>query len=175
MLAEDLCLLGITLARLGDQPGALQVWEQARSVEPKHAETLFELTRAYRAADRPLAAAETCRLLATVPGWEPRAESLLGSIALTLNDPSGAVAHWQRAQARSKEGQGGHSQSVVPIKEMARALLQAGRPDEALQHLKSLLVSTPDPEAYWLMSRASSARTCDARGAGEREIGRLLS
>ena len=128
MLAEDLCLLGITLARIGDQPGALQVWEQARSLEPNHAETLFELTRAYQAADRPLAAAETCRLLATVPGWEARAESLLASIALTLNDPSAAVAHWQLAQERSNEGQGGRSQSVVPIKEMARASCKpAGR------------------------------------------------
>ena len=52
--------------------GALQVWEQARSVDPNHAETLFELTRAYLAADRPLAAAETGRLLATCPGLGSR-------------------------------------------------------------------------------------------------------
>jgi Flp pilus assembly protein TadD len=46
MLAEDPCLLGISLTRLDDRQGALQVWEQARSLDPNHAETLFELTRA---------------------------------------------------------------------------------------------------------------------------------
>ena len=68
MLADDLCLLGISLTRTGDRQGALQVWEQARSSDPNHAETLFELTRAYFAVDRPIAAAETGRRLAAVSG-----------------------------------------------------------------------------------------------------------
>ena len=129
MLADDLCLLGIALTSMGDKPGALQVWEQARSLDPNHAETLFELTRAYQAADRPLAAAETGRLLSARPGWEARAESLLGTIQLALNDPVGcrrilATGPWTTREA----GQGEGSPALVPVKDMARALLLAGRP-----------------------------------------------
>jgi tetratricopeptide (TPR) repeat protein len=154
MMPDDLCLLGISLSRIDDKPGALQVWEQARSSDPNHAETLFELTRAYYAAERPIAAAETGRILAGIPGWEARAESLLGTIQLALNDPSGAVALWQRAQEHTTPGQGGRSGSTVTVKDMARALLQAGRPDEARHRLQALLASSPDPEGFWLLSRA---------------------
>ena len=51
MAAEDLCLLGIALTRSGNNR-ALEVWEQALAAEPSHAETLFELTRAYFKNDR---------------------------------------------------------------------------------------------------------------------------
>ena len=45
MTAEDLCLSGIATARAGDQERAMEIWEKARTAEPDHAETLFELTR----------------------------------------------------------------------------------------------------------------------------------
>jgi tetratricopeptide (TPR) repeat protein len=38
---------------------------------------------------------------------------------------------------------------------LARALLRAGRSGEAATRLRNLLVSGPDPEAYWLLSRAA--------------------
>jgi tetratricopeptide (TPR) repeat protein len=153
MLAEDLCLLGISLTRLGDRQGALQVWEQARSLDPNHAETLFELTRAYFADERPIAAAETGRLLATHPGWEARAESLLGTIELSLNDPAAAVVFWQHTLQRTPAEPGADSPPPVPAKDMARALLRAGQPGEARHRLQSLLAESPDPEAFWLLSR----------------------
>ena len=91
MLPDDLYLLGVALTHDGNDAGAVQVWEQARAADPKHPETLFELTRAYIAADRLLAAAETGRVWPLCPGWEARAESLLGAIQSELNDPS-----WRR-------------------------------------------------------------------------------
>ena len=97
LLPDDLYLLGVALNHDGNDTGAVQVWEQARAADPKHPETLFELTRVYIAAGRLLAAAETGRILAVCPGWEARAESLLGAIQAELNDPAGAVTLWQRA------------------------------------------------------------------------------
>ena len=123
-------------------------------MDPNHAETLFELTRAYFAVDRPIAAAETARRLAVCPGWEARAESLLGAIELSLNDPAGAVASWQRALEHTTAGQGGRSVPTIPVKDIARALLQAGQPVEARHQLQSHLAKGPDREGAWLLSRA---------------------
>ena len=82
MSTEDLCLVGIALTRTGNRKGGLEVWEEARTADPNHAETLFELTRAYSAADQLSKATETGQRLASRPGWKARAESLLGTIQL---------------------------------------------------------------------------------------------
>jgi len=153
MLADDLCLLGIALTRTGNDRG-LEVWEQARSSDPNHAETLFELTRAYVAGDRFTDAAETGRRLGSCPGWKARAESLLGTIQLARNDPAGAVAYWQLALEHQAADQGSVSTPVVPPKELVRALLQARRPAEARRQLQIVLTTRRDPEAFWLLSRA---------------------
>ena len=154
MLPEDLCLLGIALSHNGNSKGALEVWEQARSADPNHSETLFELTRAHAAADRLVAARETGRLLAARPGYEARTEALLGAIQLNFNDPDGAIALWQRALEHATTEQGGGSAPIVPRKDLARALLRAGRPGEARHQLQNALAAAPDPEGFWLLSRA---------------------
>jgi tetratricopeptide (TPR) repeat protein len=153
MLPEDLYLLGIGLSRNGNSKGALEVWEQARAADPNRTETLLALTRAYVAADQLIAAAETGRLLATRPGEEAHAEVLLGAIQLELNDPAGAVAFWQRALEHESNGQGSSSGPTISRKDIARALLQAGRPDEARHVLQSVLAARPDAEGFWLSSR----------------------
>ena len=158
MSADDLCLLGIALARSGNSKGAVQVWEQARSADPNHWETLFELTRAYATGDRLMAAVETGRPLAARPGWEARTEALLGAIELELNDPAGAIAFWRRALEHGAAVEGGTSPPAVPRKELARALLRTGQPDEARRLLQNVLAAAPDPEGFWLMSRAHLQR-----------------
>jgi tetratricopeptide (TPR) repeat protein len=154
LLSEDLYLLGIALNRNGNSKGALEVWERARSADPNHTETLFELTSAYLASDRLIAAAETGRRLAARPGWEARAEALLGAIQLELNDPAGAITFWQQVLDRATVGQRSDAAPSVPPKDLARALLQTGRPGEARQELQSVLVAKSDPEGFWLLSRA---------------------
>jgi tetratricopeptide (TPR) repeat protein len=157
MQSDDLCLLGIALTRMGDNQGALQVWEQARAQNPNDPETLFELTRAYMADQRPVAASETARLLGAHPGWEAKAELLLGSIYLVLNDPERAVIAWEQALERAPTAHARADSSappVVPIKDMARALLAAGQPASARHRLQPLLTGRPDPEVHWLLSRA---------------------
>jgi tetratricopeptide (TPR) repeat protein len=162
MSADDLCLVGMALSRTGNRKGSLEVWAEALSKSPNHAETLFELTRAYSADGQLSKASETGRRLAFHPRWKARAESMLGAIQLARNDPSGAVAHWQQALAHESAEQGGSSASSVDPKEMTRALLQAGRSDEARRQIHSVLSAQPDSEAFWLLSRAclqAGART----------------
>ena len=154
MLPDDRYLLGLALKDNGDHVGAVQVWEQARAADPKHPETLFELTRAHIAAGQLLAAAETARILAVCPGWEARAEALLGAIQLELNDPTGAITLWQRALERGMKELKSTSMPAVLHKEIARALLQAGRPAEARVHLQRVLAEEPTSECFWLLSRA---------------------
>ena len=153
MLADDLCLLGIALTRGGNRRG-LEVWAQALSTDPNHAETLFELTRACAADDQLSRATETGQRLASRPGWKSRAESLLGTIQLARNDPAGAITYWQRALEHEAAEQGGAFKPVALRKKLARALLQTRRPAEARRQLQVVLSAEPDPEGFWLLSRA---------------------
>ena len=153
MTPDDLCLLGIALTRTGNTRG-LEVWEQARSAEPNHPETLFELTRAYFNRDRLADAAQTGRRLADCPGWEGRAEALLGSIQLARNDPAGALTFWRRIpEGKTTEKEAGPT-PIVPPYELARALLQLHQPEDARLRLERALSSEPDHEGFWLLSRA---------------------
>jgi tetratricopeptide (TPR) repeat protein len=154
MMADDLCLLGIALARDGNARGALEVWEQARSAQPDHAETLWELTLAYSASDRLSEASETAHRLAECPGWRAKAESLLGAIRLDHDDTQGAITYWQRAREHQVAGEGDLSAPIVPLKEMARVLLRVQRPSEARLELNKVLALGTDPESSWLLSRA---------------------
>jgi tetratricopeptide (TPR) repeat protein len=157
---EDLCLLGQGLTRTGKRASALQVWEEARSRDPEHAETLFELTRAYLASDRLDDAARAAADLAGRPGWESRGEALLGMIRLQRSDPVGAVDDWRRALERPRPTvrAAGLPSPIVPRTEFARTLLRAGRPDEARDQLQIVLAGSPDEEASWLLSRVDLQR-----------------
>jgi tetratricopeptide (TPR) repeat protein len=155
MLADDLFLLSIALHRTGNSQASLQVLEEARAADPDHAATLFELTRGYLSTDRLGDATETGRRLAAHPGWEARAKALLGRIQLMREDPEGAAAFWQQALAHATAGQTLGSPPLVSRKELARALLLAGRPDAARRHVQAAQDGEPDPEAAWLRGRAA--------------------
>jgi tetratricopeptide (TPR) repeat protein len=153
MTPDDLYLLGIALTRSGNSRG-LEVWEQALAAQPDHAETLFALTKAYCDRARFDSAAATGRRLAGCPGWEGRAEALLGSIELARNDPEGALKAWRGIlDGKPVEKEAGPA-PIVPPKEVARALLQVHQPQEARSRLEPVLAAKPDPEGFWLLSRA---------------------
>jgi tetratricopeptide (TPR) repeat protein len=153
MTPDDLCLLGLALTRSGN-PRGIEVWEQARSKQPNHPETLFELTRAYFNRERLAEAAKTGRRLADCPGWEGQAEALLGAIELARDDPDGALTFWRRSLDRKKAEKEAGAPPPVPPKEFARALLQVRQPEEARLLLERVLPSEPDHEGFWLLSRA---------------------
>jgi tetratricopeptide (TPR) repeat protein len=154
--AEDSFLVGLMLRRKRKLSSAVKLWERARSLDPKHAETLFELTRAYLASDRLDDAARSAAELSGRPDWESRAEALLGSIQLERNDPDGAATSWRRALDRPRPtvSAEGVPDPIVPHTELARALLLAGRPADARDQLRLASAGTSDPEAAWLLSRA---------------------
>jgi tetratricopeptide (TPR) repeat protein len=153
MTPDDLCLLGLALTRSGN-PRGIEVWEQARSQQPNHPETLFELTRAYLSRERFAEAAETGHRLAGCPGWESRAEALLGAIELARNDPEGALTFWRQSLERKTAEKEAGPAPIVPPKEFARALLQVHQPAEARLSLERALSVEPDLESFWLLSRA---------------------
>ena len=155
MKAEDLCLLGVALARTGKTQAARDVWERARSLEPGHAETLFELSRSYLAGDAFDHAARLGGLLATRPGWESRAEALLGMVAFERNDFSGAATYWQKALSRPDIHIEGVPSPIVPRGELIRALLRAGRTAEARDQVRIMADESPGPESAWLLSRVA--------------------
>jgi tetratricopeptide (TPR) repeat protein len=153
MAAEDLYLLGVALTRSGNNR-ALEVWEQARAAEPNHAETLFELTRAYSNKDRLDDAVKSARRLAECPGWAGQAEALLGAIELARNNPDEALAFWRKVLDRKASETADVNTPIVPPKELARALLQTRQPTEAQRYLEDASKSETDPEVFWLLSRA---------------------
>jgi Flp pilus assembly protein TadD len=153
MTAEDLCLQGISAARDGNREHALTFWERAQAADPDHAETLFELTRAYYLTDRLAPATATGHRLAALAGWEARGEVFLGMTQSLRGDPDGAVAAWRRALEHEAAARIDASASLVPRKELARGLLQAGRPADALSLLLELSPADCDAECFWLRSR----------------------
>jgi tetratricopeptide (TPR) repeat protein len=154
MAAEDLYLLGVSMTREGKQYEGFRLWEQAESADPNHAETLYMLTQIYSMGDQLARATETGRRLAARAGWEVRAEMLLGKVLLARNDPAGAIASWQRALEHEGKSPGDDSMPTVPRKELARALLQVGRPAEARRQLQFAVRDQSDQEGSWLLSRA---------------------
>jgi tetratricopeptide (TPR) repeat protein len=176
MQAEDLYLLGLALARTGKTQAARDVWERARSLDPDHAGALFELSRAYFASDAFDRAAQLGRLLVARPGWESRAEALLGMIQFERNEFADAADYWQSALGRAEVRLEGVPRPIVPRGELVRALLRAGRTAEARDQVRIMLAEAPDPEAYWLSSRVAlqegdwdEARSTLAKGASFRE------
>jgi hypothetical protein len=105
-------------------------------------------------------AARAAADLAGRPGWESRAEALLGSIQFDRNDPTGAVAYWLRALERPRPvvRPEGVPSPIVPRTEVAWAMLRAGRAEEARDQLRIALADAPSAEVYWLLSRVDLQR-----------------
>ena len=71
-------------------------------------------------------AAALGRLLASRPGWESRAEALLGMIQFQRNDFAVAASYWQSALGRKEERHEGGPEPIVLRRDLVRALLRAG-------------------------------------------------
>lgn len=154
---EDLCVLGQSLSRAGKPRSALELWQEARGRDPRHAEARFELTRAYLASDRLEDADRVAKELALCPGWESRAEALLGAIQLERNDPARAVEYWANALKRPRPTVRAERVPwpIVPRNELARAYLRVDLPDQAREQLELVLSGGPDEEASWLLGRVA--------------------
>ncbi len=158
MHAEDFFLEGLAKVRSGDVESALELWEKGAKAGPENAELLDHLTRLASASQRLDLAASHALMLARQPGWEARAQLLLGQIRALVDDPVGAVDALRAGLALDPEAKGAVQGANHYRRLLARSLLQLGRPAEAKAVLEAIAGAEGktgvDAEAEWLLSRA---------------------
>jgi tetratricopeptide (TPR) repeat protein len=152
LTAEDYFLRGQALVRLGQKEHGILAWRQALGKDLHHVETLVALEQVFFRLDLLNEAARAARNLATQPGWEARADLMLGRVHAEQSDPAGAAEALQRALARPDEWHGAERPDRVG-KQLARFLLRTGRPDPARDAIHQIAGWADDPEACWLLSR----------------------
>src|SRR5262249_18326024 len=136
MSAEDYFLLGRALSRTGQDELAVKSLEAARAADPERLELLDELAQVYFRTDRPATVAARAERVARAPGWEARAQLMLGTFRAELNDPAGAVPALRRAFTLDPEGKVAAPHPVRPLRLLlVRSLLQTGQAAEARQVL----------------------------------------
>ncbi len=73
MLADDLYLLGVALARTGNDKGSTEVWQQGLKADPDHPRILHEMISAHLKLERFVLATDLALRLARQPEWQARA------------------------------------------------------------------------------------------------------
>lgn len=128
---------------------ALAALEEARSLNPTHAENLLELIGFYRKADLLSQINPLCDALAAVPGREAEALEIEGRNSLNLLNYAEAAKYLEQALGA------GPSDPKTLRKLIARTYLRLGEPRKAERFLKPMLEAGKDPEAYWLAARVA--------------------
>jgi tetratricopeptide (TPR) repeat protein len=128
--------LGVAMARTGRPDEALGLYDRALALRPGHLETRLNRIDALVAFGKgDEAEAEARAALASVPG-HPRAANQLATIHEARGDLAGAITLYRSALDRSGLN---HPIGV----NLTRALVQAGRPDEAMIVADRLLAALP--------------------------------
>jgi len=154
MEPEDFLLLGSGLIRQDRTEPAIAVLEQARTLAPSNAETLYELARLYARLKRFDDAAALAAKLTTTPGWESRGSVILGILHQERSNPAGAAEALDRALQADPQLQGAPASPTEVRKLLARTLLETNQTQKAAAHLEAIVSSPPDLETSWLLSRA---------------------
>lgn len=105
MEPEDFYLMGRALSRTGQFEAALKAFETARAGNPDDPNTLDFLCRLYYQTDLYDAAEEAAERLTKQPGWEARAQLMLGTARAELEDPAGvaeALGRWFQLDPEGK-------------------------------------------------------------------------
>jgi hypothetical protein len=152
--AEDHCLMGMIWMVEGQPVAAEEALHRALNADPRHTESLYQLGLAAYQLRRVFECTRAAEQLALRPGWEARADFLLGMIRASDHDPAGAAAALQRALKIDPAIRAMPKDPSSTKRLLARVLLQAGRPEEACETLGQVLESGADREAEWLLSRA---------------------
>jgi tetratricopeptide (TPR) repeat protein len=152
--AEDNYLLGLGLSLSNDYREAEESLKRAVDADPDHVEALhlFAVITYMRAQTKD--AAWAAERLERWPGWEARANLLLGQIRAADHDPHGAVVALRRALRRAPTASTLPWDKLSTKKLLARSLLQTSRSSEALDVLRDVERVGMDAQAYWLLSRA---------------------
>ena len=158
MQPEDYFLVGQSLARLGRNETAMQVWEKGAASGPEHPELLESLARQALALGHTETAESAAGRLARLPGREASGWLLIGQAREQLDDPAAAVEALDRG-IRAGLAAGSDPRDLARDRRLlARCRLQVGQADEAGADLENLLAAggagDGDREAWWLLSRA---------------------
>jgi tetratricopeptide (TPR) repeat protein len=150
--AEDYFLLGHAVRRSGKTKAAVKLWRRAVGKDPHHNKSWAALQQSFFQMDLLSESARAAEILSTQPGWEARAQLMLGQIGVAQSDAAGAARAYQIALQRLDEWHGVDNLDHVR-KQEARLLLQLGKPAQARAELRRLSTSGDDPETCWLLSR----------------------
>ena len=126
----------------------------ACTLTPVTPDRFRELAHLHLSEGRYSDATELVSRLAKRPGWEARADLILGQIKLAQDDPAGAAVCLGRALMLDPTAREDTEPPSFYHKLLARALLRTEQPAEAASQLRTVLDSGSDPEASWLLSRA---------------------
>jgi tetratricopeptide (TPR) repeat protein len=154
MAAEDYTLLGLALRRRGRPDEADRAWGKAMNADPIPPRGLEELARILIQHHRREEAARVAERLARAPGWEARGEMMLGTVRAALDDVAGAAGSFRLALDHDPKELDNSADPVGLGKLVARTFLRVGRAPDARVRLQATLSREPDPEAWWLLSRA---------------------
>jgi tetratricopeptide (TPR) repeat protein len=153
MKVDDLYLLGIALTGTGNSRG-VEVWERALQIDPDHPESLLAMIPVYLKHDQFKSATEAARRLAKHPKWQDRADGELCRIQIAQGDATAAIRYLKEHPNPPQADPAHISETPLPPKDLARALLRARQPTSAQSQLQTVLARGPDAEASWLLSRA---------------------
>jgi tetratricopeptide (TPR) repeat protein len=148
-------LLGLGLSRSGRKEDARRTWEKALALQPDYPEALERLVLIATAQNRLAEAAQLAERLSHCPGWELRGDLDQGALLAELSDPGAAAVLLKRALWGPQSAQLDRPALARYRKLLARTMLRIGDPAEARRPLAAVLRDGPDPEASWLLSRAS--------------------
>ncbi len=151
--------LGRSLTDAGDIPAAVLAWERVLSLDPENEEASLSLVRLSISRRDHSGGAARLRALPTgsparVAGWTELARSLQAA-----GDAEGAIEAWRQLV--------GAAGSDEPHHALAELLQAAGRPAEAVPHLRALLDLAPDWSKGWTRLARSLTEAGDESAAME--------
>jgi tetratricopeptide (TPR) repeat protein len=182
--AEALTLLGVILAVKGDSAGALSSVTKAAALAPKNFDAQLALGRALFGTGNPAGAANAFRTAVSLRPQDTKARFYLATALETAGEYDNALSQYRELLAiNSKSAEGHLGLGVLLVKlggekmkegieqlslaialngdlyeariTIGRALIQQGRPGEAVEHLRRAVELAPkNPEPYYQLALA---------------------
>ena len=149
--------LGVVLIDAGDGPGAAEEFSEAIAIEPDDALTLSNLGSALRLMNKPAEAREAFEQSIAIDPANATAHGNLGNLLRDMGKTDAAIRSLQEC-IRLQPGPQGYAF-------LAGALLEAGRPDDALGAIEQALKLDPVNRTAFAYKSAALQETGDLKGA----------
>ena len=203
-VADALVLLGVVRAVQRDNEGALRAVTEAVTLAPRHFDAQFALGRARFGAGDPTGAATAFRAAIALQPNDARARFFLATALENATDYAGATAAYRDLVNLAPNLADGHlglgvllvkaggaqlAEGIIALQRavalkgnlyegrvtLGRALIQAGRAAEAVEHLQNAAALSPaNPEPHFQLAQAYRRLGRKADADAETEIVRQL-